>query len=96
MYLGYRAGGHRVQEALWALREGGRLLLHDLTATETDRMEVLMRRHRSMPMDLADASLVAAAESFGMRRVFTLDGDFYAYRLADGSSLEVFPSAAPR
>jgi hypothetical protein len=41
------------------------------------------------PMDLADASLVVAAESLTLRRVFTLDRDFYIYRLADGTALQV-------
>jgi predicted nucleic acid-binding protein len=36
-------------------------------------------------MDLADASLVAAAEAMGARRVFTIDRtDFAAYRLRRG------------
>ena len=38
---------------------------------------------------LLDASLIAVAESNTFRRVFTFDGDFYVYRLADGSALEV-------
>ncbi len=40
-------------------------------------------------MDLADASLIAAAEALSLKRIFTIDSDFYVYRLADGSSLEV-------
>ena len=40
-------------------------------------------------MDLADASLVAVAEGRSLRRVFTVDNDFYVYRLSDGSALEV-------
>ena len=40
-------------------------------------------------MDLADASLIAAAESLSLSRVFTNDEDFFVYRLADGSALEV-------
>ena len=40
-------------------------------------------------MDLADASLVAVADSRSIRQIFTLDSDFYMYRLADGSTLEV-------
>ena len=40
-------------------------------------------------MGLADASLIAAAESLSLRRVFTSDGDFYFYRLANGLALEV-------
>lgn len=42
---------------------------------------------------LADASLVVVAESFNLQQVFTLDSDFYAYRLGDGSALEVVPQA---
>ena len=42
-------------------------------------------------MDLADASVVAAAEYFGTRRIFSLDRDFYIYRLSDGSALECVP-----
>ena len=42
-------------------------------------------------MDLADASLVVVVESRTLRRVFTTDPDFYVYRLADGSALEVVP-----
>ena len=52
-------------------------------------MAALMAQYRDTPMDLADASLVAVAESRSMRRVFTVDTDFYIYRLVDGSALEV-------
>ena len=54
-------------------------------------MEILLEQYRDTPMDLADASLVVAAETLGGRRVFTLDRHFYAYRLADGAALEVVP-----
>ncbi len=56
---------------------------------EADRMDMLMGQYRNVPMDLADASLVALAESRGLRSVFTIDRDFYIYRLADGSALQV-------
>jgi predicted nucleic acid-binding protein len=52
-------------------------------------MAALMEKYRDTPMDLADASLVVVAESHSARRVFTLDRDFYVYRLADGTALEV-------
>ena len=50
-----------------------------------------MGKYRDKPMDLADASIAAAAEQLGTRRVFTLDSDFRVYRLADGSSFEIVP-----
>lgn len=91
MYLLGAVGGQRYQAELWRLRQAGRLLLHDLTTAETDRMAVLMAKYSDRPMDLADASLVAAAKSLRLRFVFTLDGDFHIYRLADGSALAVTP-----
>jgi uncharacterized protein len=91
MYLLGAVGGYRYQAALWHLRSAGRLVLHDLTAAEADRMAVLMERYEDTPMDLADASLVVVAESRTLRRVFTTDSDFHIYRLADGSTLEVVP-----
>ena len=42
----------------------------------------LMETYADHPMDLADASLVVAAESFGTRKVFTVDrNDFQTYRV---------------
>ena len=67
----------------------GQLVLHDLTRAETHRMAALMAQYQDTPMDLADASLVTVAESLSIRRVFTVDTDFYIYRLVDGSALEV-------
>jgi predicted nucleic acid-binding protein len=52
-------------------------------------MDALMAKYQNVPMDAADASLVAVAESRGFRRLFSIDSDFYIYRLADGSVLEV-------
>jgi predicted nucleic acid-binding protein len=91
MYLLFRAGGHTAQEALWRLRSTGRLTLHESTAAEIDRMSELMARYHDRPMDLADASIVAAAEQLGTGTVFTLDHDFHIYRLADGSTLQIAP-----
>lgn len=45
----------------------------------------LMEAYAAHPMDLADASLVVAAEELGTGSVFTLDrGDFEAYRVRRG------------
>ena len=91
MYLVFRAGGFPAQAARWRLRTTRRLLLHDLIDAEVNRMVELMETYRDRPMDLADASVVAAAEHLAMRRLFALDRDFYIYRLVDGSALEVVP-----
>ena len=91
MYLLGRHGTYRYQAALWSMHFRGQILLHQLTTAETARMAELMERYRDTPMDLADASLVVAAESRALRRVFTIDHQFYIYRLSDGSVLEVVP-----
>jgi predicted nucleic acid-binding protein len=45
----------------------------------------LMEQCADHPMDLADASLVAAAEAVGTRQVFTIDRkNFAAYRVRRG------------
>lgn len=91
MHLLGRRVGSRGQEGLWKFRRGVRLLILDMTDTEVDRCEALMQQYSDRPMDLGDASLVAVAESRAMRQVFTLDSDFWSYRLADGSVLETIP-----
>ncbi|MBI1925071.1 PIN domain-containing protein [Candidatus Poribacteria bacterium] len=91
MYLLGAVGGWRYQGNLWVLQQSQRLVLHDLTAAEVERMAELMEKYRDTPMDMADASLIAVAESLGLRQVFTLDSDFRIYRLADGNVLTVIP-----
>jgi uncharacterized protein len=91
MYLLYRAAGHRAQAALWELLHAGLLILCEISPEQRERMSQLMEKYRDQPMDLADASIVAAAEHLGTRRLFTLDGDFRIYRLADGSTFEIVP-----
>jgi predicted nucleic acid-binding protein len=45
----------------------------------------LMVQYRDQPMDFADASLVVAAETLRIRKVFTLDRhDFASYRVKRG------------
>ena len=45
----------------------------------------LMEQYADAPMDLADASLVAAAEALALQKVFTLDrSDFSTYRIRRG------------
>jgi len=92
MYMVGQAGGYRSQSLLWSMRTKGDLVLHAMTGAEIDRAESLMEKYRDSPMDFGDASLVAVADSRGLRRVFTLDRHFWGYRLADGSALEPVPA----
>ena len=65
--------------------------MHQLTRAETARVAELMEQYRDTPMDLADASLIAVAESRSLRLAFTVDRQFYIYRLNDGAALDVVP-----
>jgi uncharacterized protein len=56
-----------------------------LDSGSLERAFELMETYADHPMDLADASLVAAAEKLGTRKVFTIDRrDFGAYRIRHG------------
>lgn len=89
-FLG-RRGGYAYQSKLWDLVASNDIVIHQSTPVEVIRMAQLMQQYADTPMDLADASLVAAAETLNLRQVFTIDTDFYIYRLPDGSALEVIP-----
>ena len=64
--------------------EGG-LGIWFLDDKSASRAFALMQQYADAAMDLADASLVAAAEALGVRRIFTLDrNDFSMYRIKRG------------
>jgi predicted nucleic acid-binding protein len=71
--------------------QNGFLLLHDLDDLQCARVRALLHKYGDLPMDLADATLVAAAASLGLRQVFTVDKQFHIYRLPDGSAFDVIP-----
>ena len=65
--------------------EGGGLSVWFLDRAWLTRAFELMELYADHPMDLADASLVAAAEALGTRKVFTIDrNDFETYRVRRG------------
>lgn len=76
---------------LWRLFTSGRLTIHHTTDVDLQRMKVLMEKYSDVPMSLADASLVVAAEARKVGRIFTLDSDFRVYRYNDTSPFEVLP-----
>lgn len=92
MYL-LGKGGYDAQTRLWAWYLSGAIRIHLPTAAEVERARLLTEIYADIPCDFADAILLAVAESLSIRRIFTLDSHFYAYRLADGSALEVLPGS---
>ncbi len=91
MYLLGRDGGYSMQRHLWNLLLSKKIILWRFEEAECVRMSALMAKYHDTPMDLADASLIAAAESLGLRTIFILDSDFRLYRLGNGSALEIIP-----
>jgi predicted nucleic acid-binding protein len=91
MYLLGRAGGAVGQQALWKLLRTRRLKIADLSSAAIERSEVLMIKYADLPMDLADATIVALAEERGERRIFTLDDDFQIYRIHGRTRFEIIP-----
>ena len=89
MHFLERNGGFPFQEHLWNMRRAGLLAIHLTGDRETDRVEALMRQYQDSRMDLADASIIAAAESLSLRRVFTVDRGFFYFLLSDGLPLLV-------
>ena len=91
MYLVGDGLGWRGQEALWRILRRGDLRLAETSGPMVNRMERLMAKYRDVPMDLADASLVAVAEERRLVQIFTLDRDFRIYRLPGRRSFVIVP-----
>ncbi|MNY43259.1 hypothetical protein D3C86_1782040 [compost metagenome] len=76
-----REGKWLAQRALWGLVDTGAIEVAEPSVHLMQRMKALMEKYKDTPMDLGDASLVALAEDRGITRIFTLDDDFFAYRV---------------
>ena len=77
-------GSPGAHELMALVSEGGLGLWH-VDDSGLARMFELMRQYMDLPMDMADASLVTAAELLGLHQVFTLDrNDFNTYRIRRG------------
>lgn len=67
MYLLRAGAGWRGQEPLWRMVRGGQVILAETTPRMLARMPALTERYCDLPMDLAEASLVALAEEQPLR-----------------------------
>ena len=83
---------HNGEDQLWRSLEKGAFAIVDLDREDCTRMRQLMRKYRDLPMDLADAALVAVAERERTNRIFTLDRrDFNVYKPAGMKRFEIIP-----
>lgn len=89
MYLALGRGGWAMQQQV------ARYLLDDLLGTyeiqrdDYPRLFQLMEKYQDRPMDLADATLVLAAERTKEHRILTLDTDFLFYRIDDRKNFRI-------
>jgi len=82
----------RDQDALWEMLESAPFSLLSLDDQDIARLRELMKKNRDLPMDLADAALVCAAEKHKVSRVFTLDRkDFEIYRPRSVGRFAIMP-----
>ena len=91
MYFAHGLLGKSGQNALCKMFRARRQLLHTTTRQELERIDQLMSKYRDTPMDFADASLIAAAETLQSNSIFSIDGDFRIYQLAGGRFLNMVP-----
>jgi uncharacterized protein len=61
----------------------GSVTLVDLEAGDYSRMIQLMVKNSDLPMDFADASLIAVCERLDVRKIASIDRDFTIYRFRD-------------
>lgn len=72
--------------------ERGVVELLPLDGRDMSRARDSMKKYKDLPMDLADAVLVAVAEREKIRRIFTLDRrDFEIYRRAKLGRFIILP-----
>jgi len=62
----------------WIYRGG--LELAQIDTTGIQRIIELTEKYNDVPMDPADATLIVAAETLGIREIISIDHDFYVYR----------------
>jgi uncharacterized protein len=89
MYLALHRGDWQMQKQLGQLLLDKLLTVYEIQESDYSRLLTLMEQYRDRPMDLADATLVLAAEKTGYRQIFTLDSDFLFYRIGDRDTFDV-------
>ena len=89
MYLALHRGGWQMQKQLGQLLLDKLLTVYEIEEVDYCRLLILMEQYRDRPMDLADATLVSAAEKTGFRQILTLDSDFLFYRIGDQDSFDI-------
>jgi predicted nucleic acid-binding protein len=81
----------QLQDDLWEFIVEGNLQIYNLDRVLMKTCRELMRKYHDLPMDLADASLVAVADTENIRTIFTLDKDFKVYKTERNKHFKLLP-----
>ncbi|MFY0652267.1 MAG: PIN domain-containing protein [Cyclobacteriaceae bacterium] len=68
------------QSSLLEWMNRGAVQLFSLSETHLERLLFLTKKYDDVPMDLADATLMVAAEEMKINEIVSIDSDFYIYR----------------
>lgn len=83
----------KVQDDLWTFLQRGGIEIYPLDKEQYAPCRELMGQYQSLPMDLADATLVITANILGISQIFTLDHkDFSIYRFKERRRFTLIPS----
>ena len=87
----------QVQEDLWTFLLRGGIDIPPFQKEHRTKCRDLMKRYHDLPMDLADATLVALADALNVSKIFTLDHrDFSVYRFHQKKQFTLIPSSLVR
>ncbi|MEK6651408.1 MAG: PIN domain-containing protein [Nitrospirota bacterium] len=81
-----------IQDDLWVFVTQGNLQIYNFDRTLLKKCRELMKQYHDLPMDFADASLVAVADAENINTIFTLDKDFKVYRIKKNRRFKLLPS----
>jgi hypothetical protein len=83
----------QVQDDVWDFIERGAVSIYQFDYNVMRRCRSLMKKYNDLPMDLADATLVALAEAENITTIFTLDHkDFKIYRTKQKKRFNLLPA----
>jgi hypothetical protein len=81
----------QLQDDLWEFIVEGNLQIYNLDRDFMKTCRELMRKYHDLPMDLADASIVAMADAENIRTIITLDKDFKVYKTKQKKHFKLLP-----
>ncbi len=91
MHILGRLSGWRGLDTIWQMVLRAELDPRDVPPEGRRRCYELMASYRDVPMDLADATLVALAEAENDWQILTLDSHFRIYRPRGHGAFDILP-----